>query len=306
MNIHSIQTMVRPGLLLSLLLALAVPAQGQSRGLKVYISADMEGIAGVVTADQLGPAGFEYTRFRGFMTAEVNAAIDAAREAGATEILVSDSHGNGENLLLEALPQDIMVVRSWPRPLMMMQGIDETFDAAIFIGYHASTTNPRGVRAHTMSSANLAAVRLNGVAMPEAGINAAIAGHFGVPIVMLSGDDAIVDEARALLGELEGAVVKQALGFHSATTLLPKAATALIAEKVTAALGRLADFEPYRLDGPILVEVTFKNYMPAEVLAYLPIVDRVDAHTIAFTGKDMVEVSMFLEFLTNYSPSLTP
>lgn len=306
MNIHSIQTMVRAGLLLSLLLAFAVPAQGQSRGLKVYISADMEGIAGVVTADQLGPAGFEYTRFRGFMTDEVNAAIDAAREAGATEILVSDSHGNGENLLLEALRQDIMVVRSWPRPLMMMQGIDETFDAAIFIGYHASTTNPRGVRAHTMSSANLTAVRLNGVAMPEAGINAAIAGHFGVPIVMLSGDDAIVDEARELLGELEGAVVKYALGFHSATTLLPKAATALIAEKVTAALGRLADFEPYRLDGPILVEVTFKNYLPAEVLAYLPIVDRVDAHTIAFTGKDMVEVSMFLEFLTNYSPSLTP
>lgn len=298
--------MVRAGLLLSLLLSFAVPAQGQSRGLKVYISADMEGIAGVVTADQLGPAGFEYTRFRGFMTDEVNAAIDAAREAGATEILVSDSHGNGENLLLEALRQDIMVVRSWPRPLMMMQGIDESFDAAIFIGYHASTTNPRGVRAHTMSSANLAAVRLNGVAMPEAGINAAIAGHFGVPIVMLSGDDAIVDEARALLGDLEGAVVKHALGFHSATTLLPKAATALIAEKVTAALGRLADFEPYRLDGPILVEVTFKNYLPAEVLAYLPIVDRVDAHTIAFTGKDMVEVSMFLEFLTNYSPSLTP
>lgn len=306
MKTCSIQTLVRPGLLLSLLLTLVVPAQGQSRGLKIYISADMEGIAGVVTADQLGPAGFEYARFRGFMTDEVNAAIDAAREAGATEILVSDSHGNGENLLLEALPQDIMVVRSWPRPLMMMQGIDETFDAAIFIGYHASTTNPLGVRAHTMSSANLAAVRLNGVAMPEAGINAAIAGHFGVPIVMISGDDAIVDEARALLGELEGAVVKQALGFHSATTLLPKAATALIAERVTAALGRLADFEPYRLDGPILVEVTFKNYMPAEVMAYLPIVDRVDAHTIAFTGKDMVEVSMFLEFLTNYSPSLTP
>ena len=280
--------------------------QAQAKGLKVYISADMEGVAGVVTADQLGPTGFEYEKFRGFMTDEVNAAIDAARAAGATEILVSDSHGNGENLLLEALPQDIMVIRSWPRPLMMMEGIDATFDAAIFIGYHASTTNPRGVRAHTMSSANLAAVRLNGVAMPEAGINAAIAGQFGVPVVMISGDDAIVEEARGLLGDLEGAVVKWSLSFHSARTLLPKAAAELIGEKVRAALSRLGDFEPYVLESPIQVEVTFKSYRPAELLAYLPNVTRVDAHTIGFTGRDMVEVSRMLEFITSYSPSLTP
>ncbi len=289
-----------------LTLGLAAGQVAAQDELKVYISADMEGVVGAVTSDQLGPSGFEYARFREFMTAEVNAAIEAARAAGATEIVVSDSHGNGLNLLMERLPSDILLVRSWPRPLMMMEGIDETFDAAIFIGYHASTTNPRGVRAHTVSSANLAAVKLNGIPMPEAGINAAIAGHFGVPVIMISGDDAIVEEAQALLGDLEGAVVKWSLGFHSARTLMPEAAYRLIREKVTRALERLDEFRPYRLDGPIRLDVTFKSYMPAEVLSYLPSVERVDAHSVTFTGRDMVEVSKFIEFMTSYSVSLTP
>ncbi|MGH7480895.1 MAG: M55 family metallopeptidase, partial [Longimicrobiales bacterium] len=137
-------------LLTTFALASAVGAHAQ-QPLEVFISADMEGVAGAVTGEQLGPGGFEYQRFREFMTAEVLAAIEAARSAGATEILVADAHGNGQNLLIERLPNDIEIVRSWPRPLMMMQGIDSTFDAAIFLGYHASTTNPEGVRAHTMS-----------------------------------------------------------------------------------------------------------------------------------------------------------
>jgi D-amino peptidase len=293
------------------LLALATvtlqPAEGIAQdGLKVHISADMEGVVGAVTSDQLGPSGFEYQRFREFMTNEVNAAIAAAKAAGATEIVVADSHGNGENLLIERLPSDITLVRSWPRRLGMMHGIDETFDAAIFIGYHSSTTNPRGVRAHTMSSANYAAVRINGIEMPEAGINAALAGHFDVPIVMISGDDAIVEEAQGLIGDLEGAIVKWSYGFHSARTIMPEASYALIGEKVTAGLQRLDEFEPYRLEGPIEVELTFKSYMPAEVLSYLPTVDRVDAHTIGFTAQDMVEVVTFFQFMGEFNTSLTP
>jgi D-amino peptidase len=283
------------------------PAEGTAQsGLKIYISADMEGVVGAVTGDQLGPSGFEYSLFRKFMTAEVNAAIDAARSAGATEIVVSDSHGNGENLLMEELPSDIMLVRSWPRPLGMMQGIDETFDAAIFIGYHSSTTNTRGVRAHTNSSANYAGVSLNGMEMPEAGINAGIAGHFGVPVIMISGDDAIVEEAQGLLGPLEGAIVKWSYGFHSAITMMPEASYALIREKVTRALERLDEFQPYRLDTPVRLDLTFKSYMPAEVLSYLAVVERVDAHTIRFVGEDMVGISRFLQFVGTYSSSLTP
>jgi D-amino peptidase len=273
---------------------------------RIYISADMEGVVGAVTSEQLGPSGFEYERFREFMTAEVNACIEAAREAGATEILVSDSHGNGQNLLIEKLPSDVMVVRSWPRSLMMMEGIDETFDGAIFLGYHTGTTNKRGVRAHTISSANLTAVRLNGIAMSESGINAAIAGHFGVPIIMISGDDAIIEEARALLGDIEGAVVKNAISFHSAMTLTPEAAYATIREKTKAAIGRIDEFQPYKLEEPITLEVSLKHYQPVELLDYLPGVERTDSHTVRFVGKDIVEVARFLEFITNYSISLQP
>ncbi len=292
-------------LLLAAAMAPAAPATAQE-GLKIYISADLEGVGGTVTGEQLGPDGFEYQAARRWMTEEVNAAIRGARSAGATEILVSDSHGNGQNLLLDELPQDITVVRSWPRPLAMMAGIDDTFDGAIFIGYHTSTDNTAGVRAHTMSSARLTSVKLNGVPVPETGLNAAIAGHFGVPVIMLSGDDAIAEEATDLLGELETAVVKKAYGFHSAETLMPAAAYRLIEETAARAVSRIEDFEPWDLGGPVELEVSFKNYRPVEALGYLEIVERIDSHTIRYTGPDMIAVENFLTFLLGYDSNAAP
>jgi len=291
---------------LTLLLITFFSVSKAQRPMKIYISADMEGVVGVVTNEQLGPQGFEYARFREFMTQEVNAAIEGAVAAGATQIVVSDSHGNGQNLLIEKLPKDILLVRSWPRPLMMMQGIDETFAGAIFIGYHSATTNSQGVRAHTISSARLADVRLKGISMSEAGLNAAIAGHFNVPVIMISGDDVVVKETQALLGDVEGAVVKWASGFHSAKTMMPEASYQLIREKVQKAVGRIKDFKPYKLAAPIQLDVRFKNYRPSEILSYLSIVERTDAHSIRFTGKDMIEVSKFLEFIVTYEPALEP
>jgi D-amino peptidase len=191
---------------------------------KVYISADMEGVAGVVTHEQLGPAGFEYERFREFMTQEVIAAIQGARDAGAGEIVISDSHGNAQNILIDRLPPDVTLIRSFPRPLVMMEGIDDTFDAAVFLGYHTAATNPRGVRAHTYSSTRLTAVEVNGRPMSEAAMNAMIAGHFGVPVVAITGDDAAVDEARRAIGPIEVCAVKRAIGLHSAESLMPAAA----------------------------------------------------------------------------------
>lgn len=134
-------------LLVLALLPLPLGAQGSK--LKVYISVDMEGICGVVTGQQTGTSGFEYQRFREFMTAEVNATIEAALEAGASEIVVSDSHGNAQNILIEKLNPAARLVRSWPRPLLMMQGIDPSFDSAMFIGYHAAEVK----RAYGITSA---------------------------------------------------------------------------------------------------------------------------------------------------------
>lgn len=292
--------------LATLLLAMPAAAQDERESLKIYISADMEGLAGVVTGEQLGPSGFEYQRFREFMTAEVNAAIDAARAAGATEILVSDSHGNGQGLLIDRLPDDVMVVRSWPRPLSMMDGIDESFDGAMFIGYHSSTSNRRGVRAHTMSSANVTELRLNGIAMSEGGMNAAIAGMFGVPIILVSGDDVAVAETQVIIGEVEGAVVKWARGFHSARTLTPAAAQEVIRTRVASAIGRIEDFEPYVLETPIEVELSLKHYQPVELLGYLPNVERISSHAVRFVAQDMQEASRFLTFILNYRVDLQP
>src|SRR5437867_3301125 len=251
-----------------LVILFTININAQERRMKIYISADMEGVVGVVTGEQLSPQGFEYQRFREFMTQEVNAAIEGALAGGATDIVVSDSHGNGQNLLIEKLPRDILLVRSWPRPLMMMQGIDASFAGAIFIGYHAGTTNEEGVRAHTISSARLADVKLNDRSMSEAGINAAIAGHFNVPIIMISGDDVVVKETTALLGGVEGAVVKWASGFHSAKTMMPEASYQLIREKAQKAVRRIKDFKPYKITSPVKLEVRFKNYRPSEVLSY--------------------------------------
>ncbi len=286
--------------------AVATGDQGQTRRLKVLISVDMEGVAGAVTAEQLGPTGFEYARFREFMTREALAAVEAAKAAGATDIVVADAHGNGQNLLIDQFPADVRVIRSWPRRLGMVAGVDDGVDAAIFIGYHAGTNNPAGVRAHTFSSANLTRVALNGTNVTEGSWNAAIAGHFGVPVVMMSGDDAAIAEVRKAVGNIEAAETKRSLGFHSALTLTPQAAVDLIRQRVRAALERRQDFKPLRVTGPVTVDVTFKNYLPAEVLAYLPMFERTDSHSIRFRARDMVEASLIMTFIGEYRPDITP
>jgi len=289
-------------------IGLVASSLSAQRPLKVYISADMEGITGVASADQLSPTAFEYGRAREWMTAEVLAAIQGAREAGATEFVVSDSHGNGQSLLIDKFPSDapIHIVRSFPRPLGMMEGIDSSFAAVIFVGYHASTSSTTGVRAHTMSSALLTRIALNGVSMSEAGVNAAIAAQFGVPVVMITGDDAIVEETKQRLGAIEGVAVKHAIGFHSTSTLTPEVAQAQIRQHAKAAVERRAQMKPYAMPRPVTVEVSFKNYRPVELLGYLPNVQRIDSHTVRFSARDMIEASKFLEFVTSYDPTLTP
>ena len=292
---------------LALLVALATTVSAQ-RPLKVYISVDMEGITGVSSDQQLGPAGFEYAQARQWMTAETLAAIAGAREAGATEFVISDSHGNGQSLLIDRLPTDIpiTVVRAFPRPLGMMEGIDSSFAAAIFIGYHTSTSSLTGVRAHTMSSALLTRIAINGTSMSEAGVNAAIAAQFGVPVVMITGDDQIVAETKQRLGNLEGVAVKRAIGFHGAATLVPEVAQARIRQSAKTAVSRRSEMKPYTMTKPLTLEVSFKNYRPVELLGYLSNVQRIDSHTVRYMAKDMIDVSKFLEFVTSYDPASTP
>jgi D-amino peptidase len=292
-------------LILMVAVAALLPAGAQSR-LRVLISVDMEGVVGTVTGDQLGPTGFEYGRFRDFMTKEALAAVTAAKAAGATDIIVTDAHGNGENLLIEQFPPDVRIIRSWPRQLGMVAGVDQQVDAVMFIGYHASTNNVKGVRAHTFSSATLTRVALNGANVTEGSWAAAIAGHFNAPVIMISGDDAAIAEVRSAVGNIEAAETKRTLGFHSAITLTPQASYDLIAARVKAAMSRRSEFKPYKVTTPVTVDVSFKNYTPAEMLAYLPGFERTDAHSIRFRAKDMVEAEAIRTFITTYQIGMTP
>jgi len=273
---------------------------------KILISVDMEGITGVVTGEQLGPSGFEYQRFRKFMTDEALAAIRGAREAGADEIVVTDAHGNGQNLLIEEFPEDVKIIRSWPRRFGMVAGIDETFDGVILIGYHSSTSNMQGVRAHTFSSARLTNVSINEQSVSEGMWAAMVTGHFSVPVIMISGDNIATEEVKNFVGDVEVAVVKEALGFHSAKTLTPQTAIKIIQTASYNAVNRIDDFITYKVQQPVKLDVSFKSYQPSQILAYLSIVERTDSHSIRFVGDDMVKVADFFVFLMEYNSNIQP
>ena len=274
-------------------------AHAQGRPRKIFISVDMEGISGVVQPAQLGPDGFEYQRAREWMTGEVNAAIAGIRDAGPAEILVCDSHGNGQSLLIDKVPDDVRIVRGFPRPLEMMQGIDETFSAAVFIGYHASEWTANAVRGHTISSARLLGIRLNGEEVSEGIYNAALAGQFGVPVAFVSGDRLAVTQLQHAVPAAEGAIVKEPYGYHSANTVTPARGQAMIRDGVKRAIAKLGSMQPYRVATPVALEVGFKLTIDAERAAFVPGLARSDAHNVKGTFHDMIEVTKLLQVLTS-------
>jgi D-amino peptidase len=283
---------------LSLVLAGSVDA-ADSRPLKVFISADMEGVGGAVTPFQVDRTKEEWGRFRKFMTQEVLAAIEGAREAGATEFLVADSHGSMENLLIEDLPEGTRLVRSRPRPLGMMEGIDASFAAVVFTGYHAAANAESAVMAHTWrGSGSIRDVRLNGVSVPVGGLNAAIAGHFGVPVVAVSGDQVACGQVAALVGSVEQAVVKQGLGLYAAIVMPPVESQRLIRQAVKAGLERRASLKPYVVSRPVTMEIELGKSVDAEIWSWMPGFDRT-RNTIRFQGKDMLEAARIFGVMMN-------
>ena len=269
---------------------------------KIFISVDMEGITGVVQPPQLGPTGFEYGRAREWMTGEVKAAIEGARAAGASSFVVADSHGNAQNVLIDQLPDDVQVVRGFPRPLSMMQGIDGTFAAAVFIGYHASEMTADAVRGHTFSSAKLLGVHLNGTEMSEGMFNAAIAGHYDVPVLFVSGDRKAVEQMQSAIPGITGVVVKEPLGYHSAATVTPARGQTMIRDGVRAALVKRIAVPPYKVSTPIQLEVGFKLTLDAERASYVPGFTRAGAHTVRGTLPDIIQTVRLMQVFTSLEP----
>jgi D-amino peptidase len=261
--------------------------------MRIYVSVDMEGLAGVSHPHQVvhgrdGVDRADYDRSRAFMAAEANAAIDAAFEHGASHVVVNDSHWLMRNLRAEDLRETARLIVG-DKPLSMTQGIgadaDGAFDGAAFIGYHAGAGNERGVIAHTYSSATVMEVRVDGVPHNEAALNAIRLGHHGVPVILVAGDDALADEVEAILPWAERVVVKRALGYSVAESLSPAEARVAIADGMRRALGRMGEMQPYR-PRALRGEVDFRLPVMADYAAVLPGTERVGPRTVAFDGAD--------------------
>lgn len=256
--------------------------------MRVFISVDMEGVAGIVHSDQTVPHAPEYAQSCRLMTAEANAAIEGALAAGATEVVVSDAHWDMRNIIPEELNPAAELIQGAPRPWTMMHGLDDTFDALCLIGHHARAGTEAAVIDHTYTSSILN-VRLNDQLVGEIGLNAAFAGYHGVPVALVTGDHATVAEAQALLGEhVVGVVVKQGLARGAARALAPTAARTRIQAGMTEALQR--KHEPYRIAGPTTLSVEFMRSAQADLAGMLPGAERLGARTVAFTHDDYLMV----------------
>ncbi len=274
-------------LLLTVVLSPATSVQAQTSKLKVYISADMEGVTGMVSGSQVSSSGRDYSVGRELMIAETNTAIAAAFEAGATEVVVNDSHGSQTNLLPTKIDRRAVLITGSPKPLGMMQGIDGSFDAVIFIGYHARASTVGGVLDHTFSG-QLKHVRLNGQEVGEYGLNGSLAGHFGVPVVFISGDKAVLEQARELIPGIEGVAVKEAIGVTAARTLHPEEARERIAAGIKAALARRKGIQPVRLSQPVTLEIELARTSQADNAMLVPGMERISGRVVSYTAPNMV------------------
>ena len=278
-------------------IVLTMPATAQS-GKKVFISADMEGISGISASDQLSAAGAEYNRSRKMMADDVNAAIRGARAGGATTILVNDSHGTMRNLRLEDLSPDVNLISHSFKRSGMMEGLDETFDAVIFVGYHAKAGYPGGLFAHTGSGV-VRDVRVNGTSMGEGGLNTLVAAWYGVPVVLITGDDVAVKQVAEIATTARTVAVKRAIN-PRATELRPfKEVHEEIERAAREGVSGAKKFEPRRA-ASYRVEVQFQDIAIPEVAESLPTMQRAAPDTIAFTQDTMPKAYTLIRLLYRY------
>lgn len=258
--------------------------------MKLLIAADMEGISGVVNWEQVKPGTSEWQRFRRIMTEDVNAAISGAMESGVDEVIVSDGHWNGDNIMIDLLDPRARLNCGSPKPMAMLEGIDQGTDAIFFIGFHARVGTQHAILDHTWSNIVVGNVWLNEYLVGETGLNAALAGHYNVPILLISGDQAVNHEAKELIPGIQSVVVKQANGRFSADCLHPKEAQNLIREGARLAIQAYQNgggSQAFKVKQPIQGKVELKSTELADRAQIVPGVQRISAREIVFQCEDM-------------------
>jgi D-amino peptidase len=257
--------------------------------LKIFISVDMEGISGIVHGNQTGQDQLDYGKGRALMVGDVNAAIDGVLDCGDVDIVVSDGHGGMKNIQPEDLRSEASLVRGTPKPLSQMAGIDGSYDAALFIGYHSKKGTLHGVISHTFSGRTIHSLTINGYEVGETAMNAAIAGYYGVPLVFVSGDLAVTQEAVELNPNITTVAVKDAIGRAAAKCLHPEIARTLIKKGVTAAIKGRKIIEPFTFQPPIELQVTYTNALLADAVEFMPSAKRINGRTIGFVLDDYLK-----------------
>lgn len=257
--------------------------------MKVFISVDMEGISGIVDRTMVSRAEADYEKGRKLMVEDVNAAIDGVLSVGQAEIVVTDGHGGMNNIDPDDLNPEATLIRGSPKPLSQMAGVDEGFDACLFVGYHSKKGTLNGVMSHTYSGKNVECLHINGVEVGETAMNAGIAGYYGVPLVFVSGDLAVAEEAKVLVPGVEVAVVKEALGRVSARCLYPAKAREIIKAGAARAIRKRNDLDPLVFEPPIEFRIRFTDARLADAASFMPSAQRIDGKTISITHEDYIE-----------------
>jgi D-amino peptidase len=262
---------------------------------KVYVSVDMEGTAGIVDWDQCVPGGRDYPLGQRLLLAELNAALDGALAAGATEIVVNDSHSTMRNLDPAALHGRASYLSGRHKPLYMMEGLDGSFDAVLMVSYHAAAATP-GTLSHTYNPRAITEVRLNGRPAGESGINALVAQHHGVPVALVTGDQYVGPEAEPFCPGIEAVVVKRSLGLHTAHSLHPEEAVAAIRAGAERALSRVGELRPPALALPATLDVDFLSPDMAEQASWLRGVEQTGPRTASLSDDDPLR--LYRTFIT--------
>ncbi|MDH2427664.1 M55 family metallopeptidase [Sphaerisporangium sp. TRM90804] len=258
--------------------------------MRIYVSVDMEGVTGLTDPEEMHAGGRGYERGCELMTADANAVIAGAFEAGGTAVVVNDAHGSTKNLRVDLLDPRASLIRGPGKPMRMAQGLSGDFQAAVFAGYHARAGVQHGVLNHTWMGKEIQNVYLNGEVCGETRLVAAFAGFYGVPVALVTGDEAVCEEARSLLGDVETVAVKKGVDRFAAELLTPSVAQRLIREGTARALNRLADLRPYEVAPPFTLGVEWNSTAIASGCALVPGTRQAGPRHTEFTTDDYRDI----------------
>jgi D-amino peptidase len=253
--------------------------------MKVYISADIEGITGITHDDQTFGTSSDYMQGRKWMTSDVNAAIEGAIKAGS-EIYVKDAHGNGRNILLDDLKKEAYLIAGWDVLGSMVQGIDDTFNALILIGYHSMIGTENGILSHTMTGI-VKQLSINGNPVGEPELSSLTAGYYGVPVVFIAGDQTAVKELSGFVGEIPHVITKYGMGINTGMLIHPKLNQEAITEGVYEALSNIGQYKPFKMELPLKMSLKLSMTKMADLISLVPNIDRINADEVMYEAQDV-------------------